>query len=506
MKKRILIVLGILIAAGAIGAGIWYYYSDSNSAPVNDTVTYVSSIKELTGDTSGVMNRFAGVVEPQETVDVEIESGRKVKEVQVKEGDEIKKGQLLFEYDLTSIQEDLQQAQLDLDRLKNEAVSLKDQIATLTKERRKAKANEQLSYTIEIKTNEMNLTKNEYDQKSKAAEITRLQSATGNTEVRSQIEGVIQKIDTSKMSSDDGDVIDEGIDYNMYGGDDQSNAFITILSTGAYRIKGKVNELNSVTPGEPVIIRSRVDSKKIWRGTMGEVDMQNGSTDNNNNMYYGMSTTDEQTSSTSYPFYVELESSEGLMLGQHVYIERDQGQAEKKDGLWLSDYYIVGADTEDPFVWAANEKNRLEKRPVVLGKHDDELNEYEIVEGLTRDDCIAFPTDLLEEGNMTEVGDVTQMMMGGADMNMEDFQDPAMMDDEMMMNDMSGEMAGDEFMVEEGADFGGEEVEGEFSSEDELMPMDGAPGMENEAVMEAAPDMDSEAVMDGAEMIGGFDG
>lgn len=194
------------------------------------------------------------------------------------------------------------------------------------------------------------------------------------------------------------------------------------------------------------------------------------------------------------------------MLGQHVYIERDQGQAEKKDGLWLSDYYIVGADTEDPFVWAANEKNRLEKRPVVLGKHDDELNEYEIVEGLTRDDCIAFPTDLLEEGNMTEVGDVTQMMMGGADMNMEDFQDPAMMDDEMMMNDMSGEMAGDEFMVEEGTDFGGEEVEGEFSSEDELMPMDGAPGMENEAVMEAAPDMDSEAVMDGAEMIGGFDG
>ena len=29
------------------------------------------------------------------------------------------------------------------------------------------------------------------------------------------------------------------------------------------------------------------------------------------------------------------------MLGQHVYIERDLGQDEQKDGLWLSDYYIT---------------------------------------------------------------------------------------------------------------------------------------------------------------------
>ncbi|MFR7395086.1 MAG: biotin/lipoyl-binding protein [Blautia wexlerae] len=43
------------------------------------------------------------MVEPQETVNVKIESGRKVKEVQVKTGDEVKAGQLLFVYDLSSI-------------------------------------------------------------------------------------------------------------------------------------------------------------------------------------------------------------------------------------------------------------------------------------------------------------------------------------------------------------------------------------------------------------------
>ncbi|MFR3882711.1 MAG: hypothetical protein ACLTX6_10750 [Lachnospiraceae bacterium] len=41
--------------------------------------------------------------------------------MKVKTGEEVKQGQLLFEYDLTSIQEDLEETQLDLDRLKNEA-------------------------------------------------------------------------------------------------------------------------------------------------------------------------------------------------------------------------------------------------------------------------------------------------------------------------------------------------------------------------------------------------
>ena len=43
---------------------------------------------------------------------------------------------------------------------------------------------------------------------------------------------------------------------------------------------------------------------------------------------------------------------------------------------------------------AASDKNRLEKRYVTLGEHDDDLGEYKIVEGLTKKDAIAFPTAL----------------------------------------------------------------------------------------------------------------
>ena len=285
-------------------------FTETLRAKTGDSIVYVSKVSVISGTETAAVNRFAGVVEPQKTVNVKIESGRKVKEVEVKTGEEVKAGQLLFEYDLSSIEDDLKQAQLDLDRLKNEQISLTEQISTLEAEKKKAKADDQLSYTIEIETNKMILSKNEYSQKSKQAEIDKLQSATQNTEVRSEIDGVIQKIDTSKMTSDDGDSVDDSSTMDSMSSNDDgsdSSAFITILSTGAYRVKGKVNEQNrdSVVPGESVIIRSRVDSSKTWKGTMGSIDMNNGTSDSDSSdMNMGMSSTgsDDQTSSTSYPF------------------------------------------------------------------------------------------------------------------------------------------------------------------------------------------------------------
>lgn len=103
MKKRLLILLGILIIGGAAGGVCWkmgFFGQEEES----DQRAYVTEISELTGAVSGVTNRYAGVVEPQETVEVELENGRAVKEVKVKTGDEVKQGQLLFQYDLSSIQ------------------------------------------------------------------------------------------------------------------------------------------------------------------------------------------------------------------------------------------------------------------------------------------------------------------------------------------------------------------------------------------------------------------
>ena len=427
---------------------------------------------------SGVENRYAGVVEPQETVQVKIESGRKVKEVQVKTGEEVKKGQLLFQYDLGSIQQSLQEAQLALDRLKNVALSISDQITTLEAEKKKATADNQLSYTIEIETQKMNLKKNEYDQKSKQAEIEKLSQATQNTEVRSEIDGVIQKIDTSKMGGDDSDGVDDTLtegssDSGDSGsGDSSSNAFITILSTGAYRVKGTVNEVNrdSIIEGTPVIIRSRVDSSKTWKGTMGSVDMDNSASNNSSDMaMFGMSSTsDDQTSSSTYPFYVNLDSSDGLMLGQHVYIELDEGQDDNKVGIWLNDYFIVDADTDSPYVWIADAGNKLVKRDVVLGQYDENLAEYEIADGLTEKDKIAFPTDELKEGMSAVEGTADQTTSAMWDTSdEEDSLDESGEDYSDLESDgAEPEMIEDSDMTDATED---------ISSGDDLVPMEGAP-------------------------------
>ena len=90
MKKRILILLGILIIGGG-AAGVCWKTGVFGQQEVSGDVIYVTQISEINGETSGVSNRYAGVVEPQETVEVELESGRSVKEVQVKTGDQVKK-------------------------------------------------------------------------------------------------------------------------------------------------------------------------------------------------------------------------------------------------------------------------------------------------------------------------------------------------------------------------------------------------------------------------------
>lgn len=96
MKKRILILLGIIII-GAAAAGVCWKLGVFGRSSSEGEAAYVTQISEITGDVSGVANRYAGVVEPQETVEIELESGRTVKEVQVKTGDQVKQGQLLLD-------------------------------------------------------------------------------------------------------------------------------------------------------------------------------------------------------------------------------------------------------------------------------------------------------------------------------------------------------------------------------------------------------------------------
>lgn len=101
---------------------------------------------------------------------------------------------------------------------------------------------------------------------------------------------------------------------------------------------------------------------------------------------------------SSYAFYVELENSDDLIFGQHVYMEEDTGDEEQKDGLWLEDYYIMQEDDGKAYVWMADKNNQLTKQEVTLGDYDEDEMKYEITDGLTEDDYITVPQDGIQEG------------------------------------------------------------------------------------------------------------
>ncbi len=389
MKKTKIIILCAVIAAAVIAFICVKTFLFPGSFSDDGTVVYVNPISRLMnlGSGNGMINRFAGVVEAQETWSVQQNPEKTVKEILVTEGQEVSVGTPLFTYDTEKFQSDLAQAQIDLERIKNETANMYSSISDLEKERDKAPASDKATYNLQIQEQQLQVKQKEFDAKSKQLEIDKLNENINNATVSSEIDGVVKSIN-NKNGGD------------MYSGGDDS--FITVMKTGEFRVKGKMNEQNmaSLSEGTAVIVHSRTDENLSWKGSISKIDWENPKA-NQNSVNYG--TEDSMTNSSNYPFYVELENSSNLRMGQHVYIEPDFGQSEEKEGLWLDEYMIDMTDPAHPFVWAAGENERLEKRPVKLGEHDDNLLQYQILEGLSPEDAITFPDPNLKEGMQTAV-------------------------------------------------------------------------------------------------------
>ena len=243
-KKQALIAAACaVVCVGGLAAGIFFAQKKKNAG--GDEMAYVMSVSSM-NQMAGIQ-RLAGVVESQKTLDIQKDGEREVKEIMVKAGDEVDVGTPLFTYDTATTETELQQAQLDLERASGNMENLKAQIAQLQKEKKNASSDEQLSYTTQIQTAEMDLKKSEYERKAKEVEMNQLKSKIENATVTSEMKGVVKAVNNGQNSQD------------MYSG--SSQAFITILATGEYRVKGKVNEQNAsqVVEGARAIIRSRVD-------------------------------------------------------------------------------------------------------------------------------------------------------------------------------------------------------------------------------------------------------
>ncbi len=329
-KKKVGIIIGtVAVIAAAAAVAVWKF--GGNMGHDSKDRVYVEKVSSIMGSSAGMQNRYSGLVQPQKTVDINADSERTIKEFLVKEGDTVEEGTPLFVYDTEDLEMDLQQAKLEIENTDLEISGYRSQIAELEKERNAASEDGKFEYTTQIQSVQTQIRQAEYEKSSKKLDIDKIQAKIDNSEVASTAEGVVKTLNDPKTS-----------DANNMGG--ENNATISIMVTGTYRVKGTLDEqtINAVYPGSPVIIRSRVDETQTWTGTVDNIDTgETAGSDNDEMMSYSSGGDDGSNSASKYPFYTSLDNADGLILGQHVLIELDQGQTEEKEGLWLYASYIV---------------------------------------------------------------------------------------------------------------------------------------------------------------------
>lgn len=460
-KKTVgLIVAGVIAAVVIIGLCVWFFWLRGYLAAKKAEPVFVNSVSSITGVTTDTDPRYSGLVEPQKITKVNKDDTRTVSDVLVMEGDQVYVGDPLFRYDTGEMELSIRQAELELEGIGNQLTVLQDQKKTLEAEKKKASKDDQFSYTVEIQSVELQIKTMEYDRSVKQTELDKLRSSLDNNEVCSEVDGVIQEINLTPQTDSQG----------------QPLPFMSILSSGEFRIKGTVTEMNinSIYEGQPVVVRSRQDPESYWEGLIDSIDYE--PVQETNNFYYYDGGSGEKAS--KYNFYVIMDSPDGLILGQHVYIEPDLGAVNTHSGLWLPAMYLV-LDENNPasgHVWVRDEDEKLELRPVSLGEYDEGEDLYEIISGLTTSDYIALPSEDLVAGGPTTT-DPSAMTFPN------DMMEPGLgsMDDEWEpTGGMDG--MGDGYYDEDGnfAPYDGESQDGYYDEDGNFVPYDGEPaGDEN---------------------------
>lgn len=382
-RKTAALCLVLCLAIGSTGCG------------KEKTAVYVQQVSDLTGFITA--ERFTGMVVSEHIAEIKKDSDKSVAELLVKEGMDVKEGDPLFTYDTDQLQLAADKLDLEREQLSASMDDYEVQIGKLERERDRVGANQKLQYTIQIQTLMVSQREAELNLKTKTAELEKARKLLENATVTAPVTGRIQAVNES-------------------GTDSQGNPapYITIQQAGSYRVKGIIGELQqgAIQEGDRIRMTSRVDSSRIWMGTVTLVDYENPVKQDSDRIMMS----DTMTMASKYPFYVELDSIEGLIMGQHLYLERDRGGSG--EGIPLHSAYICDVEGENPYVWAENDRGKLEKRPVTLGDYVEDTDHYYVTAGLTAEDFIAFPDEALCRSGVPTTH--TPVAVEAGEMNMDD--------------------------------------------------------------------------------------
>ena len=375
-KKKV----GAACAAIIVGAGCFYAAIHLKSSTSEEQI-YGQKVATITNHLVNV-NQYSGIVESQKVEKYMVDSDKKIVETYVNQGDKVNVGDSLFKYDSSEAAQSITNANLEVEGIQQSIQSLRNEINGLNKRLEEVESEEKIQIQSEISDKQLEIRQQEYDIQAKKNELAHFQEEVNQSVVKATISGIVQSVNPDKKE------------------ENSQNVYISIIQDENYLVKGTVDEMNvgSLKVDDSVIIRSKTDQNKMWNGKIKKIEM--------NQEQQEQQTADMQNSlgeqASRYPFYIQLDQKKGLMLGQHVFVEPDVGQKEKKSGIWLDDGFLVKEAKNDYYVWFVDH-GKAKKRPVKIGKVDENMGISEIYSGIKKSDYIIWPEDSLKQGQKVQI-------------------------------------------------------------------------------------------------------
>ncbi|WP_243525201.1 efflux RND transporter periplasmic adaptor subunit [Bacillus pseudomycoides] len=379
-KKKKWIIIGVIALIVVVAAvNIFVMQGKKKGATKGDTVSF----EKVTERTLNNTKLISGQVKPGNIESFYADPTKgKVKDIAVKEGQEVEKGTALFSYDNEEINLQMRQAELDQKMASMRYDQGKKKIDSLKKEIKKAKdsgAGKEVTDPMEEQVSELEMGQKTIDLEKEKGQLQaeELKKKQGELTIYSNFAGVVQKLDKDAAQSS----------AQAMGG--QGKSFLQIASKEPFQIQGTLTELqkSQIQKDQPFTATAKANSKQKWTGKITEISEFPTSTE------MAQAAGAEGTQNMSqYTYKASLDGQEGLSPGYHVSL---QVSLENKKMIAVPSKSIVEKDGE-PFVYV-EEKGKLRKQNVKKGSTDGDWTE--VLEGVTvGQKVVKNPSDNVYDG------------------------------------------------------------------------------------------------------------
>jgi len=379
-QKRFIIIGSLLLISIVVFINIYMMQGKKKSITNTDAVSFEKVTERKLNNTKLV----SGQVKPGNIESFYADSAKgKVKDIEVKEGQEVEKGTKLFSYDNEEINLQMKQAELDQKMADMRYDQGKKKIDSLKKEIKKVKdsgAGKEVTDPMEEQVSELEIAQKTTDLEKEKGKLQKeeLNKKQKELTIYSNFAGVVQKLDKDAAQSSS----------QALGG--QGKAFLQVASKDPFQVLGTLTELqkSQIQKDQTFTVTAKANNKKKWTGKITEVSEFPTSAEMGQAGGVGEAT----QNMSQYTYKASLDSQDGLSPGYHVSL---QVNLENKTMIAVPSKSIVEKDNE-AFVYI-EEKGKLRKQNVKKGATDGDWTE--ITEGVTvGQKVVKNPSDNVYDG------------------------------------------------------------------------------------------------------------